>query len=146
MTAWLTASFRAHVVLLLGCAVLLVLALAGLEPDGVEPTRLGLLAAGVPQYPATGPALVPLLAASAVVIGQAIALVAATQGRAAGRWALLAIAGAATISRLIGGITSGDLLIAVAISAVWLLLAGVLFLPSSSDWFDDMGEARERDR
>ncbi|GEK78979.1 hypothetical protein ABA31_03300 [Agrococcus baldri] len=129
--------------LVLGCAVLLVLAVAGIEPEGVDPTALGLLATGVPRYPATGPALVPLLAASAVVIAQAIALIAATKGRAAGRWALLAIAGATAISRVVGSIATGDALTALALSAVWLLLAGVLFLPSSSDWFDSARAARE---
>ncbi|SFS12080.1 hypothetical protein SAMN04487783_1669 [Agrococcus baldri] len=142
MTGWLTASFRAHAVLLLGCAVLLVLALVGAEPDGIDSTALGLLATGVLRFPATGPVLVPLLAASAVVIGQAIALVAATRGRVEGRWALLTIAGVTAISRIIGAIATGDVLLALVLSAVWLLLAGVLFLPSSDDWFD----AREPQR
>lgn len=135
MTGWLTASFRAQVVLVLGCAVLLVMALAGIEPDGMQATEIGLLAAGVPRYPAAGPALVPLLAASAVVIVQAIALFAATRGRSGGRWVLLAVAAATSVSRVIGGIATGDVLTALAVSAVWLLLAGLLFLPSSTDWF-----------
>ncbi|WP_347754628.1 hypothetical protein [Agrococcus sp. ProA11] len=130
MTGWLLAAFRALVVLVLGCAVLVVLGLVGSGP-----AEITLLAVGVP--PELLPVgSVPLLVAGAIVAAQAAALVSATRRREWGRWALLVIAAVTTATRLSTGAATGDLLAAAAFSAVWLLLVGLLFLPSSTEWFD----------
>lgn len=133
MTGWLTASFRAHVVLVLGCAVLVVIGLV--SGDVID---VALLAVGVPRALAAEPTL-PLLVAAAVVAVQAVAVVAATRGRGWGRWLLLAIAAVMAGVRIGGGAAAGEIGTAAAISAAWLLLAGLLFLPSSNDWFRGLG-------
>lgn len=136
MTGWLLAALRALVLLVLGCAVLVVLGLVGRGP-----AEITLLAVGVPREPLPSGA-VPLIVGGAIVAVQAIALLAATRRREWGRWALLVIAAATTATRLSTGAAAGDLVAAAAFSAVWLLLVGMLFLPSSTEWFD--GERRSR--
>lgn len=131
MTGWLLAAFRALVVLVLGCAVLVVLGLLGRGP-----AEITLLAVGVPSESLpTGS--IALLVAGAVVALQAFALLSATRRREWGRWALLVIAIVTTATRLSTGAATGDLGAAAAFSAVWLLLVGMLFLPSSTEWFDE---------
>lgn len=136
MTGWLLAAFRALVVLVLGCAVLVVLGLTGSGP-----AEITLLAVGVPSE------LLPegsaaLLVAGALVALQAFALLSATRRREWGRWGLLVIAAVTTATRLSTGATTGELGAAAAFSAVWLLLVGMLFLPSSTEWFDERRRSR----
>lgn len=136
MTGWLLAAFRALVVLVLGCVVLVVLGLLGHGP-----AEITLLAVGVPRELLPS-GVVPLIIAGAIAVVQAIALLAATRRREWGRWALLVIAVVTTATRLSTGAATGDLVAAAAFSAVWLLLVGMLFLPSSAEWFD--GQQRSR--
>lgn len=136
MTPWLTAAFRALVVLVLGCAVLVVVGLTG---NG--PIDLTLLAIGVPTE-LFGTGTVALVVAGVIVAAQAFALVAATRRREWGRWALLAIAVGTAAARVSTGSATGELLAAVVYSAIWLLLAGILFLPTSTDWFETPKDER----
>lgn len=136
MTGWLLAAFRALVVLVLGCVVLVVLGLLGRGP-----AEITLLAVGVPRELLPS-GVVPLIVAGAIAVVQVIALLAATRRREWGRWALLVIAVVTMATRLSTGAATGDLVAAAALSAVWLLLVGMLFLPSSAEWFD--GERRDR--
>ncbi|WP_206448183.1 hypothetical protein [Agrococcus sp. KRD186] len=146
MTGWLQASLRAHVVLVLGCAALVVLGVLGTTEPG-----LGLLALGVPHGTiasgtagdAAVPGPLPLSLAAAILVALALAVLAATRAREAGRWALLAIAAVTAVSRVVSGAASGELLVAAAISAAWLLLSGLLFLPSSTEWFRDARSHRD---
>lgn len=130
MSGWLTAAFRALVVLVLGCALLVVLGLLGRGPVAIT-----LLAVGVPRE-LFEPGTAPLLVAAVIVAVQAVALVLATRRREWGRWVLLAIAVGTAAARISSGTATGELLAAAAYSAIWLLLAGMLFLPSSTDWFE----------
>ncbi|WP_405218499.1 hypothetical protein [Agrococcus sp. Ld7] len=131
MSAWLLAAFRALLVLVLGCGVLVVLSLLGRGP-----AELTLLAVGIPSELLPSGTL-PLVAAGVIVAVQALALLSATRRREWGRWALLAVAVVTTATRLSTGAATGDLGAAAAFSAVWLLLVGMLFLPGSTDWFDE---------
>jgi hypothetical protein len=145
VTGWLQASLRAHVVLVLGCAALVVLGALGTIGAGV-----GLLALGVPHGAigaggagvAAAPGPLPLAIAAVILVALALAVLAATRAREAGRRALLAIAAVTAVSRVVAGAASGELLVAVAVSLVWLLLAALLFLPSSTAWFRDGRSAR----
>lgn len=136
MSGWLTAAFRAQVVLVLGCAVLVVLGLIGRGPQEIT-----LLAVGVPSE-LFGTGTVAFIAAAVIIAVQAAALLAATRRREWGRWGVLAIAIGTAAARVSTGSATGELLAAVAYSAVWLLLAGLLFLPSSTDWFERGKESR----
>ncbi|TBR36410.1 hypothetical protein CBF23_015150, partial [Marinomonas agarivorans] len=81
MTGWLLAAFRALVVLVLGCVVLVVLGLLGRGP-----AEITLLAVGVPRELLPS-GVVPLIVAGAIAVVQVIALLAATRQREWGRWA-----------------------------------------------------------
>lgn len=136
MTGWLLAAFRALVVLVLGCVVLVVLGLVGRGPADIT-----LLAVGVPRE-LFEPGIAPLIVAGVIVAAQAVALLFATRRREWGRWSLLVVTIVTMATRVSSGAATGDLLAAAVFSAVWLLLVGMLFLPSSADWFE--GERRSR--